>query len=129
MTVTVTGAASLAGYLNQGDNIDIYANITKLSEGAGVSSTVPLPCTQLAMADIQVLDVSQTSPSLAGSKGTAGRTLPASETLLLALTPSQARSLSFLSQNEAISVVQTSQDTNPPPVSQCIGTGQTTSAP
>jgi Flp pilus assembly protein CpaB len=129
MTVTVTGAASLAGYLTPGANIDIYANITKLSEGAGVSSTVPLPCTQLAMADIQVMDVSQTSPSLGAIKGSAGRTIPPSETLLLALTPSQARTLSFLSQNEAISVVQTSHDTNPPPVSQCIGTNQTTSAP
>jgi Flp pilus assembly protein CpaB len=129
MTVTVTGAASLAGYLTPGANVDIYANITKLTEGPGVTSTVALPCTQLAMADIQVLDVSQTSPSLAGSKGTAGRTIPSGETLLLAVQPSQARSLSFLSQNEAISVVQTSQDTNPPPVGQCIGTNQTTSAP
>jgi len=48
---------------------------------------------------------------------------------LLALTPSQARSLQFLTQNETISVVQTQSDANPPPVDQCIGTGQTTSAP
>jgi hypothetical protein len=48
---------------------------------------------------------------------------------LLALTPGQARTLQFLSQNESISVVQTQKDTNPPTVGQCIGTDQTTSAP
>jgi hypothetical protein len=81
------------------------------------------------MANIQVLDVSQTSPALAASKASAGRTIPSAETLLLALAPSQTRSLEFLSQNETISVVQTQNDTNSPPVDQCIGTEQTTSAP
>ena len=42
--------------------------------------------------------------------------MPASETLLLAVTSTQARTLSFLSQNETISVVQTQSDTNPPPL-------------
>jgi Flp pilus assembly protein CpaB len=129
MTVTITGAASLSGYLQPGENVDVYANITRISSGPGTSSALPIPCTELAMADIQVIDVSQTSASLSTTKGAGGRTIPSSETLLLALTPSQARTLSFLSQNEAISVVQTGHDTNPPPVSQCIGTGQTTSAP
>jgi Flp pilus assembly protein CpaB len=129
MTVTLSGAANLAGYLQPGAHVDVYANITKVSSSSGASSTLSLPCTELAMANVQVLDVSQTSPSLAGSKGSAGRTIPPSETLLLALAPSQARSLEFLSQNETISVVQTQHDTNSPPVAQCIGTNQTTSAP
>jgi Flp pilus assembly protein CpaB len=129
MTVSLTGAADLAGYLQPGAHVDVYANITKISTSSQTSSTLALPCTELAMANIQVLDVSQTAPSLAGTKGSAGRTIPSGETMLLALTPSQARSLEFLTQNEAISVVQTQQDTNPPPVSQCIGTDQTTSGP
>ena len=129
MTVTLTGANDLAGYLQPGARVDVYANITKISSGSGTSSTLALPCTELAMADIQVLDVSQTSPSLADSKGSAGRTIPSGETLLLALTPTQARNLQFLSQNETVSVVQTQHDTNPPPVGPCIGTNQTTSAP
>ncbi len=79
------------------------------------------------MADVQVIDVSSTSPSLAGTKGSGGRTLPSSETVLLAVTSTQARTLSFLSQNETVSLVQTQADTNPPPVGQCIGTDQTTS--
>ena len=48
---------------------------------------------------------------------------------MLAVTPGQARSLQFLSQNESISVVQPNQEANPPTVGQCIGTDQTTSAP
>jgi Flp pilus assembly protein CpaB len=129
MTVTITGAAALAGYLQPGAHVDVYANITRISSGAGTASALALPCTELAMANIQVLDVSQTSPSLSASKGSAGRTIPSGETLLLALQPSQARSLEFLSQNEAISVVQTQFDTNAPPVDQCIGTNETTGAP
>lgn len=141
MAVDISGAENLAGYLQPGSHVDIYANITKTSAGgaAGVSATIPIPCTELAMTDIEVMDVSSTSPSLAGTKAplgsssssaaSTGRTVPGSETLLLALTPSQTRSLQFLSQNEAISVVQPDQEVNPPPVGQCIGTDQEMSAP
>jgi hypothetical protein len=89
------------------------------------------------MTNINVLDVSSTSPTLAGTKGATpgsaagsnGRTVPGSETLLLALTPAQTRSLQFLTLNEAISVVQPDQEANAPPVGQCIGTNETMSAP
>jgi Flp pilus assembly protein CpaB len=139
MSVSISGAQNLAGYLQPGSHVDIYANITKVSVGGppGVSANVAIPCTELAMTNIDVLDVSSTSPSLAGTKGTTpgsgapstGRTIPGSETLLLALTPSQTRTLSFLSQNEEISVVQPDQEVSPPPVGQCIGTNQTLTAP
>jgi Flp pilus assembly protein CpaB len=127
VTVSMSGTAALAGYLQPGSRVDVYANITKVSTGSAVTSTLPLPCTELAMANIQVLDVTNTVPSFASHKSATGRTVPTSETLLLAVSPAQSRSIEFLSQNEAISVVQTQKDTNPPPVSQCIGTDQTTS--
>jgi hypothetical protein len=81
------------------------------------------------MANIQVLDVESTVPSFTSHPSAAGRAVPASETLLLAVSPSNARSLEFLSQNESVSVVQTQSDVSPPPVGQCIGTDQTSSAP
>jgi len=129
VTVTLTGANALAGYLQPGARVDVYANITKVSTNSGLTSTLPLPCTELAMANIQVLDVQSTVPSYAGHRSAAGRTIPASETLLLAMDPSQARNAQFLGQNETLSVVQTQQDANPPPLQQCIGTDQTSSAP
>jgi Flp pilus assembly protein CpaB len=129
VTVTLTGTNALAGYLQPGARIDMYANITKVSTNSNVTSTLPLPCTELAMANIQVLDVQSTVPSFAGHKSVAGRTIPASETLLLAMSPSQARNAQFLGQNETLSVVQTQQDANPPPLQQCIGTDQTATAP
>jgi Flp pilus assembly protein CpaB len=141
VTVAISGAGNLAGYLQPGGHVDIYGNITKVSVGGtpGVSSTIPLPCTELAMTNIEVMDVSSTSPSFSATKGpigssssstaTAGRTIPGAETLLLALTPGQARTIEFLSQNESISVVQPQQEVNPPPVGQCIGTDQTTTGP
>jgi pilus assembly protein CpaB len=123
MTVGISGAGGLAGYLQPGGHVDVYGNITKTTAG----SSLPVPCTELAMTDIQVLDVSSTSPDLAASKG--GRTVPGSETLLLALTPGQARTLQFLVSNEGISVVQTQDGTLPPVIGQCIGTDQTSTAP
>jgi Flp pilus assembly protein CpaB len=128
MTVTLPGTSALAGYLQPGARVDIYANITKVSNNSAASATLPIPCTELSMADIEVIDVSSTSPSLSGTKGTGGRTLPGSETVLLAVTSAQARTLSFLSQNETVSFVQTQTDTSPPPVNQCIGTDQSTGA-
>jgi Flp pilus assembly protein CpaB len=129
VTVTLTGTNALAGYLQPGARVDLYANVTKVSTNSGLTSTLPLPCTELAMANIQVLDVQSTVPSFAGHKSAAGRTIPATETLLLAMDPGQARNAQFLGQNETLSVVQTQQDANPPPLQQCIGTDQTASAP
>ena len=116
VTVTLTGTNSLAGYLQPGSRVDVYANVTKTSANSGASSTLPLPCTELAMANVQVLDVQSTVPSYAGHRSTSGRTIPASETLLLAVNPSQSSTIEFLSQNESLSVVQTQQDANPPPL-------------
>lgn len=140
MAVDISGAENLAGYLQPGSHVDIYANITKISSGGtpGISATIPIPCTELAMSNIEVMDVSSTSPSLAGTKAPVGsssspgstpRNVPGSETLLLALTPAQTRTLQFLSQDESISVVQPDQETNPPPIGQCIGTDQTVNVP
>ncbi len=127
MTVTMTGTNSLAGYLQPGSRVDVYANITKVS--TGTSPGIPVPCTELTMTNIQVLDVSSTVPSYTGHKTAAGRTIPGSETVLLAVTGQQAQTLQFLQQNEALSVVQPQQGATPPPLMQCIGTGQTTGAP
>jgi Flp pilus assembly protein CpaB len=129
VTVTLNGTQGLAGYLQPGARVDVYANITKVSSGSAATATLPVPCTELAMANIQVLDVQSTVPAYAGHHTATGRTVPASETLLLAVASSQARSIEFLSQNESLSVVQTQQDSNPPPLQQCIGTDQTAARP
>ncbi len=129
VTVSLSGTAALAGYLQPGSRVDVYANITKVSTSSAATSTLPLPCTELAMANIQVLDVENTVPSFAGHRSATGRTIPANETLLLAVNPAQARNVEFLSQNETLSVVQTQNDANPPPLQQCIGTDQTASHP
>ncbi len=126
-TVSMSGTSALAGYLQPGSRVDVYANIKSLSTGG--ASTLPVPCTELAMADIQVLDVESTVPPYTSHPSPTGRTIPADETLLLAVTPNNARTLEFLSQNESVSVVQTQKDASPPPVGQCIGTDQTSSAP
>jgi Flp pilus assembly protein CpaB len=130
ITVTTTGAEGLAGYLQPGSRVDVYANITKLSTvPASAAATVPVPCTELAMTNIEVIDVSTTAPSLSAHAASASRDVPGSETLLLAVTPDQAQTVTFLTQNETLSVVQTQKGTLPPIIGACKGTGQYTDAP
>jgi Flp pilus assembly protein CpaB len=142
-TVTVTGVDGLAGYLPPGSLVDVYADIDKLSALPGPPSVpqptnLAVPCTELTMQSVEVLDVSNTVPPYAppatGAAATAaaaasptansGRSIPPSLTLLLALTPEQARETAFMQQNETLSVVQTQKDTAPPPIGVCEGTGQ-----
>jgi Flp pilus assembly protein CpaB len=130
ITVSMGGVAGMAGYLQPGSDVDIYANITKLSGSSTDTSNIPLPCTELVMTNIEVLDVSNILPPLGTSSTAAGgRTPPANMTLLLAATPNQARLLTFMSANESLSVTQTQRGAGSVAVGTCIGTGQTTVAP
>jgi Flp pilus assembly protein CpaB len=132
ITVTVSGVDGLAGYLQPGSHVDLYANLTKASEpqsGAWLPAGITLPCSELTMTDIEVLDVSSTSPAYTAKDGATGRTLPESETLALAVTGTQSQAVNFFTQDESLSVVQTQKDTNPPPVGVCKGTGQYSVAP
>src|SRR5271157_1136185 len=57
VTITVNGTAGLAGYLQPGSRVDVYANITKVSTASNAASgagTLPLPCTELSMNNIEV---------------------------------------------------------------------------
>jgi Flp pilus assembly protein CpaB len=129
VTITVSGVNGLAGYLQPGSRVDVYANITKLSTvPVSETNTIPVPCTELAMTNIEVLDVSSTAPALAKS-AVGGRSIPSSETLALAVTPAQSQTVSFLTTNESLSVVQTQKNTLPPTIGICNGTGQYVVAP
>jgi Flp pilus assembly protein CpaB len=132
VTVTVGGASGLAGYLQPGSDVDVYANITKLSQGGAATPTqsnLPIPCTELVMSNVEVLDVSSVVPALGSHPSLTGRAVPNSVTLLLAVNPSQARLTTFMSLNETLSVTQTQKGAVPTPVGQCVGTAQTTIAP
>ena len=130
VTVTLTGVAGLAGYLQPGSDVDVYANITKLSQGAVSTTAIPLPCTELLMSNIEVLDVSNIVPALATDPTLAGgRAVPGTMTLLLAANPNQSRLLTFMSENETLAVTQTQKGAGSVAVGTCIGTGQTTVAP
>jgi Flp pilus assembly protein CpaB len=132
VTVTVSGVAGLAGYLQPGSNVDVYGNITSLSKSTSttgttpVASNIPLPCTELLMSNIEVLDVSSVVPALKPDPSSAGRTVPASITILMAVTPAQAQVITYMSQYQTVSVTQTQKDAVPVPTGQCISTAQTT---
>jgi Flp pilus assembly protein CpaB len=142
VSITTTGVSGLAGYLVPGSSVDVYANINKVSTtptGAPVPA-VALPCTELTMSNIEVLDVSQVVPTLNSGTGAAttattaptappARAIPPSLTLLLSVTPAQAQEITFMTQNETLSVAQTQKGVTPPPLSTCVGTGQYTVLP
>jgi Flp pilus assembly protein CpaB len=146
VSVTTTGVAGLAGYLKPGSSVDVYANIKTLSTTPG-GAPVPgaaLPCTELTMSNIEVLDVSQIVPTLtAGAAAATGaaatatpttavppaRAIPPQLTVLLAVTPAQAQEITFMTQNETLSVAQTQNGATPPALSTCVGTGQYTVLP
>lgn len=129
VTIEASGVAGLAGYLQPGGHVDVYADVSKLSQIPGSADPVPaglaIPCTELLMTDIEVLDVSTVVPTLAPHANTATRAVPASVTILLAVNPSQARLITFETASESLAVAQTQTGTTPPAVGVCIGTGQT----
>jgi Flp pilus assembly protein CpaB len=146
VSITTTGVSGLAGYLEPGSSVDVYANINKLST-TPVGASLPaaaLPCTELTMSNVEVLDVSQVVPTLntstaatttatttaaAAATGPPPRTIPPTLTLLLSVTPAQAQEITFMTQNETLSVAQTQKGATPPPLSTCVGTGQYTALP
>ena len=65
VTVTMTGANGLAGYLQPGGHVDVYANITKVSTGsARRSDRCRCRAPSWPWPNIQVLDVQSTVPDL-----------------------------------------------------------------
>jgi Flp pilus assembly protein CpaB len=133
ITITAAGVAGLAGYLQPGSNIDLYANISKLSTfdntGAEVPAGLAVPCVELVAPSLEVLDVSQIVAPSNSKPSASGRTIPANITLLLAVTPTQAQEITFMMQNETLSVAQTQKGDVPPAASLCMGTGQYTALP
>jgi len=147
ITVSVTGSEGLAGYLQPGDQIDLYADVSKLSADANtgkfVPASTPIPCTALIAPDITVIDVSDTSPafnphpaattasSVAGAApaGPTARVLPASLTLLLAVTPAEAQTVAFMSSNEGLYVAETQKSAPSPAPTQCLSTANLITAP
>lgn len=129
MTITLTGANGLAGYLQPGSHVDVYGNVTKLSGGLPDSGPPQVPCTELLAPNIEVLDVQSTVPAYSAKPNSTARQVPASETLLLAVNPNQSRTIAFMSLNQTVSVVQTQARAVPPAVGQCVGTTQLAVAP
>lgn len=119
MALTINGANDLAGYLQPGDKVDIYANVTKTTTGTGITD-LPTPCVTLVAPHVEVLDVSDVVAAYRGSEPANGRVAPASETILVAISPSQAGTLVFYTSFEQLYLVG-SQTTTVPADTTCYG--------
>lgn len=98
-----SGAAGLAGYLQPGDDVDIYGNLIK---GSG---NLTLPCVTMIATKVEVLDVSNEIPAYRSNPTSAGRTVPGSITVLLAVKPDQAPQVVFYADDEQLYLVATNQ--------------------
>ena len=111
-----TGQASLAGYLQPGQNVDIFSNVVKVSSGTLSSS----PCVDLVAPKVEVLDVSSEVAPFSSSPSAAGRNVPGSVTVLLAVAPELAPKIVFYAMNEQLYLVAT-DGAKPAASNTCFG--------
>ena len=119
-----TGQASLAGYLQPGQNVDIFSNVVKVSSGTLSSS----PCVDLVAPKVEVLDVSTEVPPFSSAPSAAGRTVPGSVTVLLAVSPQLAPKIVFYAMNEQLYLVAT-DGANPAASAACYGVSASSVVP
>ncbi|MHB1487569.1 MAG: RcpC/CpaB family pilus assembly protein [Acidimicrobiales bacterium] len=124
-----SGPAGVAGYVNPGDNVNVYANVTKTSSGGPGLANLPIPCTQLLASNVPVLDVSIHLPDYASAPSATGRVSPPNLTYLLAVSPTQAQAIIFMTTNEALYLTQAQSGQAPLPLGQCVGTTQLLAQP
>ncbi|MGH9301316.1 MAG: Flp pilus assembly protein CpaB [Acidimicrobiales bacterium] len=124
-----TGQAGVAGYINPGDQVNVYANITKPSVGGTGNTNLPIPCTQLIASNVPVLDVSNHIPDYSSAPSPAGRAVPANLTFLLAVNPGQAQAIVFMASNESLYLAKSASGQAPAPSGHCTGTTQLVSQP
>jgi Flp pilus assembly protein CpaB len=118
LTVTMNSAqAALAGYLQPGQKVNLYSNISKLSGSGASPANQALPCVTLVAPQATVLDVSAEAAPYSGS---GGRTVPSGVTVLLAVTPQQAPAVVFNAMNESLFLVASDQ-TSVPASDSCYG--------
>lgn len=116
IAVTLGSAASgLAGYLQPGSDVDIYANVVKTTEG-----THALPCVTLVASRVQVLDVSDVVPAYRTNPSAAGRSVPNGITVLMAVTPAQAPTIVYFASNEQLYLAASNQSKTAPS-GTCVG--------
>lgn len=109
-----SSAAGLAGYLQPGSYVDIYANVVK---GGAI---VHVPCVVAVAHKVPVLDVSDAVPAYRSNPTSGGRAAPASITVFLAVTPAQAPTVVYYTSNEQLYLLATNQS-SAPPTGACSG--------
>lgn len=102
-----SSAAGLAGYLQPGSYVDIYANVVK---GGAIAH---LPCVVSVAHKVLVLDVSDEVPAYRSNPTSGGRSAPGSITVLLAVTPAQAPTIVYYTSNEQLYLLATNQSGAP----------------
>lgn len=119
-TVAITlnsAAAGLAGYLQPGDDVDVYGNVIKK---ASTATATAVPCVALVAPKLPVLDVSDVVPAYRTNPANGGRTVPGTVTVLVAVTPAQAPALVYYASNEQLYLVG-SHDATVAPSATCSG--------
>lgn len=109
------GASGLAGYLQPGSDVDIYANVTKTTTGPAA-----VPCVTLVASRVPVLDVSDVVPAYRTNPSSGGRAVPSSITVLLGVTPAQAPGIVYYAANEQMYLTASNQATATPS-GTCVG--------
>ena len=102
-----SGASGLAGYLQPGSDVDVYANVIKASNT--VNGSVQLPCVALVAPSVEVLDVSDEVPAYRSDPVVGGRSVPDSITVLVSVSPTLAPSMVYYAENDQLYLVASGQ--------------------
>jgi len=108
----------VGGYVGPNDTVNIYADVTK----APNSGKLTVPCAQLVLANVLVLDVSnEVAPQRAQAQPTTQRASGADLTYLVAVDPGQAQALIFFAQQESLYMTLVPKGQAPSATSPCVG--------
>jgi len=117
------GASGLAGYLQPGQKVDVYADVTHAASSSG--KALVTPCVTLVQSKVQVLDVSSAVPAYVSDPTSAGRSVPGTMTVLVAATPREALNLIYYTTNEQLYLTESAQS-HAAADGSCLTVGSTT---
>jgi Flp pilus assembly protein CpaB len=128
LVVSLPVAQGLGGYVSPGDTVNIYANVSKVTEDKLVKTGLISPCTGLVEPNVLVLDVNPRPAQKSGNQSSTASTQPtgqsANVTYLLAVDPNVARAIIFFQSNESLYLTLVPHGQSPTGTLPCVSYAQ-----
>jgi Flp pilus assembly protein CpaB len=128
LVVSLPVAQGLGGYVSPGDTVNIYANVSKVTEDKLIKTGLISPCTGLVEPNVLVLDVNPRPAQKSGNQSSTASTQPtgqsANVTYLLAVDSNIARTIIFFQSNESLYMTLVPHGQSPTGTLPCVSYAQ-----